>query len=843
MRNINLDREWQFGPGMGSEITAPGAENSEITVSLPHDYMISSPAYAEAPSGSASGYFNAGVGHYSRMVSIPAEWKNDKVFVTFDGVMMNATLNVNGGRVMLHHYGYTPFTADITNYLTFGEDNRLSLIVNPSMQPNSRWYSGAGIFRSVTLTHTPYLRICRDGIYGYTKEILRDEEGNARAAFLMTEVKVANDTLKDHICRVTVRLIDDATGETVVERASRIQVDTGTVSTARIAMTVENPRLWDIDSPNLYRLAARVEDDGIFTTRRIPAEAPTCDEDECLFGIRTVTADPVRGLQINGRTVKLKGGCVHHDNGLLGAVSLYDAEVRRIKKLKEVGFNAIRTTHNPPSSALMEACDRLGMYVFAEAFDAWGIMKQPGDFNMFFESDAEAELKAFMQRDRSHPSIIMWSIGNEIFERGGLGHGYTLAEKLAAIARSMDASRPVSNGICSYWSALDDHLAAENRKKLSAQMSGGEFQNADGGKLDTSWEEISEPFTNGLDIVGYNYMEDKYTLDHEMFPERVILGSENYPKEIGRRWPMVESTPYVIGDFTWTAYDYIGEAGIGKSFFVDEDDPRIKMGFLAFASQTSPFPYRLANDADLDINGQILPQGYYRRIVFGSDETALFAYSPDTYGKIELISPWGFTQCEKNWNYAGCEGKMTRIIVFSRSEEVEILLNGASLGRKKQGEAPGAENLPFSFVFETVYEAGTVTAVSYDSGKEVSRDTLSTAGKSAGIRLTADRKTLRADGHSLIYIDVEVVDADGTLVPDAAVELTAELTPDTEGAACLAGFGSGNPVTDEDYTDNKAGTYRGRAEIILRSGYSKGTFRIKVTGQGLEAAQFSGETE
>ena len=305
--------------------------------------------------------------------------------------------------------------------------------------------------------------------------------------------------------------------------------------------------------------------------------------------------------------MKLKGGCIHHDNGMLGAVSLYDSEYRKLSVLKSIGFNAIRTTHNPPSSALMEACDRIGMYVFDEAFDAWGIMKQPGDYNLFFDTDWEKDLTAFIKRDRNHPSVIIWSTGNEITERGGLNNGYTVATRLAETVKGLDPSRPVSNGICSFWCGLDDELTEENMKKImgeaadengslqnedgnaSAQNVGesgsvqnvnesSSLQNADGGKDDTSWEEYSEAFTNGLDIVGYNYMEDKYPLDHEMFPERVILGSENYPNEIGIRWPMVESTPYVIGDFTWTAYDYIGEAGIGKSVFLDADDPLLKEG-------------------------------------------------------------------------------------------------------------------------------------------------------------------------------------------------------------------------------------------------------------------------
>lgn len=827
MRVQNIDRGWEIKNGIPNPFEAMLGSGESRIVNLPHDYMIESEVYPEAPSGSASGFYNAAAAHYKKAIVIPEEWKEEKVYLRFDGVMMNATLEVNGGKAALHHYGYTPFCVDITPYIYFGEKNQLTVIVNPSMQPNSRWYSGAGIFRSVELIHVPKIHIENDGIYGYTRKILRDEEGKAETAFLRTEVKVRNTTTEDHLAMVEVSLEEEATGKTVVSRKAKIQVDAGTAEAAHIDMTVEQPQLWDIDTPNLYQLKAKVTDLGVFKTHLVEEEAKTVDEDSTLFGIRTVEADVKKGLQINGKTVKLKGGCVHHDNGLLGAVSLYDAEVRRITKMKEVGFNAIRTTHNPPSKVLMEVCDRLGMYVFAEAFDAWGIAKQPGDYNQFFDTDWEEDLTAFILRDRSHPSIVIWSTGNEIPERGGLNRGYTLATKLADKVRSLDVSRPISNGICSFWNGLDDKLMAETFCKMQEQMMSGGVQNFDAGKADTSWEEYSEAFTNGLDIVGYNYMEDKYPQDHEMYPERIILGSENYPKEIGKRWPMVENTPYVIGDFTWTAYDYIGEAGIGKAVFFEPGDPAIAMGGMALlSSHTSRFPYRLANDADIDINGNILPQGNYRSVVFGSEATHVFAYHPETYGKVEVLSNWGFPSVQKCWNFEGWEGRPVSLLVFSRAEEVELLVNGASLGRKKRGEALGVEAMPCTFLFDAVYEPGEVTAVSYTDGKEISRDSVSTTGKACALRITADKQETKADGHGVIYVSIEVLDEKGRLVPDAEVVLQAK----AEGALTLAGFGSGNPITAENYTGNTFTTYRGRACAVLRSGYDAGEAKLTVDG-------------
>ncbi len=832
MRIQNMDREWKFARGSADQMASLTGRAGEATVNLPHDYMIENPVYPEAPSSSSSGYFNAGVAYYRKTLSIPAQWEGDRIALRFDGVMMNATLEVNGGKVTLHHYGYSPFLADITPYVYCGEENTITITVNPSMQPNSRWYSGAGIFRSVELIHTPPVHIENDGIYGYTKKIDYDREGNPVRAYLQTEVRIANTTGLDHITGVEVSLVKEDTKEVVLSRRTKVQVNAGESGRAHLTLTVENPLLWSAENPSLYQLTARVTDLGIFKTHFVEGENQTTDEDSVLFGIRTVEADPVHGLLVNGKSVKLKGGCVHHDNGLLGAVSLYDAEVRRVTRMKEVGFNALRTTHNPPSKVLLEACDRLGLYVFAEAFDAWGIAKQPGDYNQYFEDDWEEDLTAFIYRDRNHPSVIIWSTGNEIPERGGLGKGYSLAEKLALKVKSLDGSRPVSNAICSFWNGMDDVLMKDALKKMQERKEETEnLQNADTGKEDTSWEEMSEPFANGLDIVGYNYMEDKYPLDHQMYPERIILGSENFPKEIGYRWPMVEKNPWVIGDFTWTAYDYIGEAGIGKSLFVDPKEVE-KVDPRYFASQGSPFPYRLANDADIDINGNILPQGNYRSVVYGSDATYVFSYDPADFGKVEILSRWGFPACWKCWNWPGKEGEKVSLLVFSRASEVELFINGKSLGKISQGEHPGVEDMPFTFQFEGVYEPGEVLAISYEDGKEISRDTMITTGEPVSLQIRTDKTHAAADGHSLIYAEVEIVDEEGRVVPTAEYDLTASV----EGAAVLAGFGTGKPITDQSYVSGSFTSYRGRACGIIRSGYEKGEAVFTVRCEGFKEA-------
>lgn len=835
MRAINVDRGWTFGDGPRNIWADLTSDTSSKKVDLPHDYMIGSEVREDAAAGSASGFFTAGVAHYIKILSIPAEWKNEKVFLHFDGVMMNATVEVNSSLVCLQHYGYAPFYADITPYLYFGRDNELVVTVNPSMQPNSRWYSGAGIFRSCELIHTPRVHVVDDSLFLYTKSIEYRPDGSAQTAYLQVQADIENDTERNLLTDVTFTLTEDATGKDVISRTTRIQVNPHAAETARYTLTLDDPKLWSAGEPNLYRLSVTSRTAAEFRTHILPEaeDQILADRTSVLTGIRTITADVRHGLRVNGKTVKLKGGCLHHDNGLLGAVSLYDAEYRKLHLLKESGYNAVRTTHNPPSSALIEACDRLGIYVFDEAFDAWHMGKQPGDYNQYFDTDWRKDLTAFVRRDRVHPCVTLWSTGNEITERGGLGNGYTLQTELAGAIRQLDPSRPISNAICSFWNGLDkETMAGMTAKAEAAAAAESGLQNADLGG-DTFWEDYTEAFTNGLDVVGYNYMEDKYVRDHERYPERVILGSENYPKEIGIHWPMIEKTPYVIGDFTWTAFDYIGEAGIGKALYAAPDDPLLKNGSEALTSQASAFPWRTANDADFDITGNLLPQGAYRRVVWGSSDTCLFSSDPADLGKIELVSRWGFTDVRNSWSWPGQEGKKIRVVVFSAADSVELFVNGATAGVLKQGEAL-ASGLPRSFEFETVYEPGVVEAVSLDAdGREISRSSLRTAGAPAKLILLPERNAAPADGHGLLYVDIEIRDTNGILVPNAAVPLTAAV----DGTGELAGFGSGNPITRDNYTKGSCTTYRGRALAILRTGFKAGEITLSI-----QSAELGGQS-
>lgn len=827
MKRIDLNRDWYFKRGTSMLLQSLAAGDFGKKVQLPHDYMIESDVTEDAPAKAASGYYTEGVATYTKLVEIPAEWEGEKVFLHFDGVMMNASVRVNGGFAGIHHYGYTPFTLDITDALYYGEENRIEVVVNPSMQPNSRWYSGAGIYRGVSLSHVPGLHLIPDAIFAYTKRLegISEEGETAKEAFLMAEVTVQNELAKDHQVKVCVEL-GSASGSSV------LFVKAGRTAVARVALRMENPMLWDAEHPHLYQVKATLQDMGEFGVHLKPERAlkGILDEEETLFGIRTISADSTHGLRVNGKSVKVKGGCIHHDNGILGAVSLYDAEERKISLLKSSGFNTVRMAHNPPSKELLEVCDRLGMYVFDEAFDAWRFSKQPGDYSQYFEDHWQEDMEAFLRRDRNHPSILFWSTGNEVEERGGMGDGYAVAEELAAFVRRMDGTRLVTNGLCSMWSGTDDKTAKKTLQKMQQSMAAdGSVQNVDvSGKEDRSWEETTEAFANCLDVVGYNYLDEHYAYDHERYPERVILGTESYPNEFDKVWALVEDMSHVIGDCTWTAFDYIGEAGIGKSGFFAKDDPLLKKGAFALSSHSSEYPWRLANDADYTIGGVLTAQGVFRKIVWGSRETGLFTRHPKYTGMEEIVSAWGWPQVHADWNYAGYEQTPVKVYVYSAASEVEVFLNGKSLGRACAGKEHR-----FTAVFEVPYEAGTLTAVSYEGGAEVSKTTLETTGAPAALSLHAEKTALQADGKQLAFVRVEILDSEGRLVPNAEVKLHAEVLSDPEAdGAYLAGFGSDNPITEENYTSGTCTSYHGRALAILRAGYAPGKTTLKVRAEG-----------
>ena len=818
MKRINIDRGWSMAkeaPAMFFPMQGRMGKEGAREVNLPHDCNLDEPVARDCPDGAQVAYFKGNMAVYTRNMEIPGQWEGQSVYLELDGAYCNTEIVVNGHQAAMHPNGYAPFVCEITDCLKYGQNNRIAVFVNNSMMRTARWYSGTGIYRHVDLRVGPMLHLSANPLFLYT------EKTGSGYAQVNARVEVENKTGCDRKVRARVNLYEDmGRGVPHAQKASAgaecvIFVPAGEKAAGCCSLFVEEPKLWSPDSPALYVAEAElVGEEG--------EQETVLDKDSTLFGIRTITADARNGLLINGRSVKIKGGCMHHDNGILGAASFYDSEYRRLKKHKDNGFNGIRGAHNPMSRDMLEACDRLGLLMYAEAFDVWNMHKNVNDYHQHFDAWWERDLQAFIERDRNHPCIFCWSVGNEITERNGLKGGAKYSAMLAAKVRSLDSTRPVSSAIPTLFNGMDDE---DTMKQLQAMMNeGGPGQNLKTGFAEEIWADRTEGFCAPLDIVGYNYLTARYESDHERYPDRVICGTESYPPRIDEVWEKVERLPYVIGDFTWTSQDYLGEATCGNIVYREPSEPPVSRGQLQGGDH---FPARTANCSDFDICGHDMPALHYRRVVWGSDETYIAVMNPGNYGKTAYRTDWAWDDCRNQWHWPGFEGRPVSVEVYSAAEEVELFVNGVSAGRA----GAGRQNR-FKACFDTVYQAGSVEAVSYSGGQEVSRQKLVTPGRAVRLAVTAERTSIPADGQSLAYCEVEVVDENGLRVPDAAVKITASVA----GAASLAAFGSSIPSTQELYTAGEFTSYEGRLQAILRSGYEPGeavlTVRSEEFGDG-----------
>ncbi len=798
MKRTNLNDGWRFRLGL------PGSfeEESWREITLPHDFMLELDTKPDAPAGPASGFYPGAAGTYERTLHIPAEWEGEAVLVRFDGVYRNAAVSLNGSRAAFHPYGYSAFSVDLTPLVRYGCDNRLEVTVDTTAQPSCRWYSGAGIFRGVELLHGPAQRIAPWGLSLRTEALVGED------ALVLAEVTVQNDGPRAAACRVRVAL-DGQDGQ-AADAFTTVWLKPQAESVARLRLNVPNARLWSTDHPALYTARASMDCGGV------------TDEEETRFGVRTITVDAVHGLRINGVETKLKGGCLHHVTGITGAASFREQDLRILRRHKEAGYNAVRCAHNPPSSGFLDVCDELGFLVVDEAFDGWAAPKQSHDYHTTFADWWKRDLDAMILRDRNHPSVILWSTGNEVYERAGCGDGYAWAARLAEEVRRIDPSRPVINALCSLWNGLSDEdnaAAAEERRRRLEE--GGTLQNFDGEYTARIWADRTEAFAAPLDVVGYNYMEDRYEADHERFPDRVICGTESVPFAIDKIWAIVKRCPHVIGDFTWTSADYLGEAGIGCCFYHAPDDDSVAEMHL-----TRPYPWRAANDSDWDLCGFERPQLAYRRIVWGSQETFLAVRDPAHFGMREDMSFWGWPIVSARWTWPGMEGRPIAVDVYSPGEEVELFLNGRSLGR-----SPAGEENRFTAHFTTVYEPGVLEAVSYRAGEEISRARVETAGDPVRVVLLPEETETSPDG--LLFAAVELQDAEGRRVPWAEPLLTAS----AEGAASLLSFGSAQPQAVDNYTAGAFHAFEGRALAVLRAGFTPGEAVLRVACEGLPEAE------
>jgi beta-galactosidase len=737
-------------------------------VDLPHDWSIELPRKASNPSGTSNGFFEMGQGFYHKTIETPQAWQGKKVFVEFEGVYMNAEIWLDEHFLTRHPYGYTSFMVDLTPYLKLGEKQALKVRVNNSGQLNSRWYSGSGIYRPAWLIVAEPIHLAEWGIYVTTPEV------SGQSALVRARATVLNETPAGADLSVRARVIaPDGTSVASGEAAGRAEANASLELS--MEMRVSEPLLWSPDAPHLYRLETEVY-----------SGTTLVDQETTVFGIRSIAFSAENGFLLNGQMLKLKGGCVHHDNGVLGAASYTRSEERKVEVLKASGFNAVRCAHNPPAPQFLDACDRLGMLVMDEAFDCWRDGKNPFDYHVEFDSWWQRDIDNMVVRDRNHPAIILWSIGNEVLERDR-PEGAGIARMLAERVRELDPSRAVSSGICGSWTS-------------------------------TKWYDTDGTFAS-LDVGGYNYLWRNYEPDHVRFPQRVMAGTESFPIEALENWVAVLDHSYVIGDFVWTSLDYLGESGIGRVKFNEKED------FLG------DYPWHQANCGDLDICGFKRPQSFYRDIVWEvGTQLYIAVHTPVPEGKTATISQWGWPDVWPNWNWAGQEGKEFQVDVYSACEEVELLLNGRSLGRQ-----PSSRAEKHTATFNVAYEPGVLSAVGYNQGAPAAEQVLKTAAPAAALRLTADHAQLRAGESDLGFIHVEIVDADGQVHPaaDRPVFFTAA------GAGELAAVGSGNPISEEDYRGHMRSTFRGQCLAVVKAGGSPGQLTLRAQADGLLPAEIS----
>lgn len=758
--NILLDDEWTFS------LTPDSVSNVKpftTTVNLPHDWSIAFPFDRNAPMGNDGGYLPSGIGVYTKNIKItPEDLKKNKYTLLFEGVYERWTLKVNGDSIGYQPYGYSSAFFDITPALYPGE-NIIEVTADNSHQKNCRWYSGSGIYRHVHLIKTGHTHISPWSLYVTTPRIETDN-AQVKATFSIDGFEEATNLAS------TLSIIDQ-NGMSVAQETIPVKSQK-----TEHSLTVASPKLWSPESPNLYTLQVAISSNG-----------KVIDTTDAAFGVRTIEYSAEKGFLLNGKPMELNGACVHHDNGILGAASYDAAEARKVRLLKEAGFNAVRTSHNPPAPAFLDECDRQGLLVIDEVFDGWREAKNTWDYHLDFDKYSLADVGAMIRRDRNHPSIIAWSIGNEVIERKKI-EVVTTARKLATECRRLDPIRPVTSALCAW---------------------------------DSDWE-IYDPLAEALDIVGYNYMIHKSASDHERCPQRIMWQTESYPADAFENWKKVAENPYIIGDFVWTGIDYLGESGIGRYFY---------KGQIEGEHYERPlWPWHGAYCGDIDITGWRKPISHYRDFLYNDNRKLYMAVrEPDGYNGEIQTTKWGVSPTWESWNWTGHEGKPIEIEVISRYPKVKLYLNDSLVGEKSVGKNAG-----FKAVFSIPYTPGTLRAEGCDeAGNVIETTSIATTDKASAIRLTPDRTIMKADNQDVVFVIAEVVDSKGNVVPDADALLTFKIN----GAGSILASGSADMTNPDSYSKPQTHSWKGRAIVAVKSGYKPGKITLTATSNRLKAAK------
>ncbi len=805
----------------------------------PSDYRQRNPAWSDMQVGPFSrlsigdwdtGQTVGGTGWYRKTFTLPIGGNasvetflsQTNVNLRFDGVYNQAEVWVNGVKAATNVYGYMPFVVNLNKILADKQHRKESderevtvavKAVNEGL--NSRWYAGSGIFRHVWIETTDKLHLDEWDVFVDGSEVI--EKGKVREANVKVFAKIFNEAIQTASGQLCIDILD-AQGSRVAHAEKDFEV-LGSANegyqeggkTIATEIPVPSPQLWSVETPYLYQAKVYITKYG--------------EEKDALtipFGIRTLQFSAQEGFKLNGKPMKLRGGCVHHDNGLLGAAGIDRADQRKVELLKAQGYNAVRCSHNLPTEAFLDACDRLGMLVIDEVFDQWEEPKRNNDYSQHFLRDHMKDMALMVRRDRNHPSIIMWSIGNEIAQRADIPRGKDIALELNLVANNHDGTRPTTMAVNSFW----------DRPQFK-------------------WETDSPRAFEHIEIGGYNYEWRHYEADHDSFPDRIMYGSESFPNEMAQNWNLVDKHPYLLGDFVWTAIDYLGEAGLGHTF--ERSDNR----WIQFLS----WPWFNAWCGDLDITGEKKPQSYYRDVLWHRTPIAMAVRPSVTEGEHEDVNGWGWTAEENHWNWgfqpanndvylpielrpdnyqtsnvmghikhdlSAQRSDLMQVHVYSREPRVQLLLNDSLIG--EQDINP--EN--YTATFTLPYEPGTLKAVTVPAGKKAEPASVQfvTALKPHHITLKADRETLSSSHDDLSYIYICIEDEDGRLCPTAEVPLRISVS----GTANVVA-GTGHPYDMRTFRSLQPTTFRGKALAIVQPQEEPGLVTITVQADGLEEAQ------
>lgn len=747
-------------------------------VVLPHDAMLHQSRHPDAPSGSAGAFFPGGRYVYEKAFSLTAEEAEMHTLFYFEGVYKNAQVSINGTLAGGGAYGYLPFTVCGDTLLQEGE-NRIRVECENQDQPDSRWYSGAGIYLPVWMM-----------------------VGNA-ASIQPGSIKVTTLSIDPPTIRVETDVPDGDVSVEILDGAQTLASASG----KDIRLPLPGASLWSEDHPKLYK--ARV-------TRQVAGES---DTETVTFGIRTISYSP-QGLFINGRRTLLRGGCVHHDQGILGAATFDESVWRRVRVLKDAGFNAIRSAHNPCCRAMLEACDQLGMYIMDESWDMWYQKKNPYDYATQWADHYRDDLEGMVRKDYNHPSVIFYSIGNEVSEPAS-SQGVEKEKEMVELLHQLDPTRPVTGGFnlmiiasAAKGKGLYKEDGGLNRKESSGGGMNSTFFNlitnmvgtgmnksANGKKADAA----TTPALDALDIAGYNYASGRYPLEGKAHPNRVIFGSETFPQDIVKNWEMVEKYPYLIGDFMWTAWDYLGEVGIGAWAYTPDGK-----GFH------KPYPWLLADAGAIDLLGNPTAELFLAQAAWNQLSAPAIAVRPVNHTHKPYKMVWRGSNGIPSWSWQGCGGQKAVVEVYASrpAQWVALYLNGNSFGRRKLKDCKAT--------FHLHYAPGTLEAAALDeNGRELGRSRLQSCAGKLSITLLPESKTTRPGG--VVFIPVALCGENGEVESNA--DRTLGVT--VEGGKLL-GFGSANPRTEERFDTGRYTTYYGRALVAVQAD-RPGTMTVTAT--------------